>query len=282
MDGIFLFDKPTGLTSSNAVIQLRHLLKEPRIGHTGTLDPLATGLLVCLCGRATKILPYINNHHKVYQAVMRLGEKTDTGDITGNIIETKPYPNLTQKQIEEIFKTFIGPQLQTPPMYSAKKVQGRKLYEYARKNEEVKRQPCQIIIDSLTLDNFQDNQITFTVSCSAGTYIRVLCEDIGAKLNSCATMSQLRRLACGPYQVKDAITLAQLQQPNYSVSLLPFQTALGGMTEVEVNDLKPVANGQKLQLDSREDKVLIVYQKQIMAVYARHDDGWYYCERGLW
>lgn len=184
MDGIVIINKPQGITSRQAVSKVRNILKEKKAGHTGTLDPMATGVLPILLGKATKLSQYLVEHDKKYIATIYLGEKKDTGDIEGKTIEKMDIPNLEIQVIEKTLKSFVGKSKQVPPMYSAIKIDGKKLYEYAREGLEVNREPRDIIIYDIKLIDFVDNKITFEVFCSKGTYIRVLCEDIAQKLGT--------------------------------------------------------------------------------------------------
>lgn len=185
MDGVLIINKPKGFTSHDIVNVLRKALNTKKIGHTGTLDPNATGVLPILVGTATKISKYLIEHDKTYIATIKLGEKTDTGDSEGNIIEQDSNcHNLSFEQIEKVLKTFIGKQKQIPPKYSAIKVNGKKAYEYARQGQAVELVAREIEIYSIKMIKLADKEITFEVSCSKGTYIRTLCEDIAEKLRN--------------------------------------------------------------------------------------------------
>ena len=184
MDGIVIINKPQGITSRQAVSKVRNILNEKKAGHTGTLDPMATGVLPILLGKATKLSQYLVEHDKKYIATIFLGEKKDTGDIEGKTIEKLDIPNLDVEKINEVLKSFLGTSKQVPPMYSAIKVNGKKLYEYARNGIEIEREPRDIFIYDIKLLNFEENKINFEVACSKGTYIRVLCEDISQKLGT--------------------------------------------------------------------------------------------------
>lgn len=183
MDGVLIVNKPKGYTSHDVVNVLRKTLNKRKIGHTGTLDPNATGVLPILVGTATKISKYLIEHDKIYIATIKLGEKTDTGDAEGNVIEQDlEFESITYEQVEGILKTFIGKQRQIPPMYSAIKINGKKAYEYARQGQAVELEARNIEIYNIKLLQIENEEITFEVSCSKGTYIRVLCEDIAQKL----------------------------------------------------------------------------------------------------
>lgn len=185
MDGVLVINKPKGFTSHDVVNVARKALNTRKIGHTGTLDPNATGVLPILVGTATKISKYLIEHNKTYVATIKLGEKTDTGDIEGNIIgQDENCPNFSYKEIEGVLKTFLGRQKQIPPIYSAIKINGKKAYEYARSGQNVELEARDIEIYKIELINVQEKEITFEVSCSKGTYIRTLCEDIAKKLRN--------------------------------------------------------------------------------------------------
>jgi len=184
MNGILIVNKPKGFTSQDVVSKVKKILNEKKAGHTGTLDPLATGVLPVLIGSSTKLSKYLIEHNKTYVAKIKLGQKTDTGDSEGKVIDEKPIPSISVSKIEKVLHTFMGKQNQIPPMYSAIKVNGKKLYEYARSGENVEITPRRIEIYSIKLLNFEDGQIEFEVSCSKGTYIRVLCEDIAKALGT--------------------------------------------------------------------------------------------------
>ncbi len=222
MDGIIIINKPKNCTSHDIVRKAKKILNE-KVGHTGTLDPNATGVLPLLIGKGTQISKYIINHDKTYEAVLQLGEKTDTADIEGEVIETKPVDSkcLEAKFIEQTLKALEGEQEQVPPMYSAIKINGKKLYEYARKGEKVEIEPRKIEIYSLELININeaDKQIEFRVSCSKGTYIRTLCENIAEKLGTVGYMKELKRTQVGEFKIEDAITIEELEQNQTCITI---------------------------------------------------------------
>ena len=203
MNGILLVDKPEGWTSHDVVAKLRGVLGERRMGHSGTLDPMATGLLIVFAGRATRAVSFSESEEKCYQARLRLGMETDTQDITGTVLRTCPQ-RVTRAELEAVLSRFRGEIEQVPPMYSAIKVGGQKLYEIARKGGEVARKPRSICIHELTVAGEADGDFLLNVRCSKGTYIRTLCHDIGAALGCGGVMSALRRTAVGAYRVEDA------------------------------------------------------------------------------
>ena len=210
MNGILLIDKPRDWTSSDVVAKLRGILHERRIGHSGTLDPMATGLLVVFVGRATRAVEFAESHDKRYRAGLRLGIATDTQDITGNQIGGEPR-EVSEAELEKTLECFRGDILQVPPMYSAIKVGGKKLYEIARRGGEVERKPRAVHIASLQLLGREDDDFLLDVQCSKGTYIRTLCHDIGQKLGCGGCMSSLRRIRAGAFQLEEAYTLSQVQ-----------------------------------------------------------------------
>ncbi len=212
MDGIINVLKPPGMTSFDVVGFLRGVLKTSKIGHTGTLDPAAVGVLPVCVGKATKIIEYMTDKDKVYRAEMTLGIETDTQDGLGNIIAERPV-NVTGDEVIRVFNDFTGKQQQIPPMYSAVKINGKKLYELARKGITVERKARDIEIYFLKIINvFEDNRILFDVGCSKGTYIRTLCSDIGQRLGTGAHMSFLVRLDAGAFEIKDALTIEQIDE----------------------------------------------------------------------
>ena len=217
MDGIIIINKPKGCTSHDVVSKVKKIYKE-KVGHTGTLDPMATGVLPLLIGKGTQCSKYLINHDKTYKVTLELGKKTDTADIEGTIIEKQEVAlELFQRdKIDETLKSFIGKQEQIPPKYSAIKVKGKKLYEYARKGIEVEIKPRQIEIYKINLLNINKNkkQIEFRVSCSKGTYIRSLCEDIANKLGTVGYMAELEREKVGDFTLDQAITLKELESEN--------------------------------------------------------------------
>ncbi len=211
MNGILLIDKPAGWTSSDVVAKLGGVLHERRIGHSGTLDPMATGLLVVFVGRATRAVEFAESHEKRYLAALRTGLVTDTQDVTGTPIGGSPRA-LSEAELEEALRRFRGEIDQIPPMYSAIKVKGQKLYEIARRGGEVERKPRRVRIGELRFLGRDGEDVLLDVRCSKGTYIRTLCHDIGYALGCGACMSALRRLEAGDFSLEDAYTLEEVQR----------------------------------------------------------------------
>lgn len=215
MNGILIINKTKGYTSHDIVHKVKKITHE-KVGHTGTLDPMAEGVLPLLIGKGTLCSQYLINHDKIYQVVLQLGEKRDTADSEGNVVEKQEVQQelWEQGKIEDVLKSFLGKQEQIPPIYSAIKVKGKKLYEYARKGQTVEIQPRQIEIYAIELIQFniENQQIDFQVSCSKGTYIRSLCEDIAQRLGTIGYMKELKRIQVGDFSLKDSVTLEELEK----------------------------------------------------------------------
>lgn len=211
MNGIILVDKPQGWTSHDVVAKLRGIYQQRRIGHSGTLDPMATGVLAVFLGRGTRAVELCENDEKEYVAELLLGTVTNTQDITGEVLEQQTV-NVSQPQLEQVLETFLGPQQQIPPMYSAVKIGGKKLYELARKGQNVERKPRNIVIRELELQRFDGKTAQLRVVCSKGTYIRTLCHDIGAALGVGGCLSSLRRTRAGRFSLAGCVTLEEIQQ----------------------------------------------------------------------
>ena len=212
MDGIVVIDKPSGMTSHDVVTHVRRRLKIKRVGHAGTLDPLATGVLIALVGKATKLFDQFVAFDKAYQATLRLGTKTMTADIMGKVLSEKPFTHVSREDIEIVLKKYIGHIEQLPPMVSAVKHKGKRLYQLAREGKEVERTPRKIKIDSIQVMDFQSPEMKFYMECSKGTYVRQLAEDIGEDLGCGACISQIRRTKVGPFTIDEAIKLEDVHE----------------------------------------------------------------------
>lgn len=235
MDGVLNLNKPTGLTSHDVVDKIRRKAKMKKVGHTGTLDPMATGVLPLCLGRATKIVQFLIAEDKEYEVILQLGIITDTQDITGEVIEELPIPSLDKAYILDVFKDFSGEIWQTPPMISAKHHKGKRLYELARQGVEVKREPCRIMIYDLSLLDISLPTLKFRVTCSKGTYIRTLCHDLGKALGTGGAMSGLIRIRCGVFHLDNAIELDDLQSPDdVKQHLVGINDALDSLPSVAV------------------------------------------------
>lgn len=211
VDGVLLLDKARGVTSNRALQQVRRLFDAAKAGHTGSLDPLATGMLPLCFGEATKVSGFLLDADKHYRVTGKLGERTDTADSDGEIIATADVPALDEARVREVLQGFVGQISQVPPMYSALKHQGRRLYEIAREGGAVEREPRQVRIFSLTLEALGPDSLTLSVRCSKGTYVRTLVEDIAAALGTVGHVTELRRLGVGPYEKLSMYTLEELE-----------------------------------------------------------------------
>jgi tRNA pseudouridine55 synthase len=238
---VLVVDKASGPTSSDVVLQVKRLLKIQRVGHTGTLDPLATGVLPLCLGRATRLSAFLSDQDKSYRAQVRLGVRTDTGDSEGKVVSERPVPELSEAQVEAALQTLRGEQWQTPPMYSAIKVGGRKLYELARKGKEIERVPRPIEVNEFVLEGFRPPELTVRIRCSKGTYVRVLAEDLGERLGCGAHLTGLRRLQSGAFDLSTAVSVEDLSRTDpeerrgkVAQALVPMGSALTGMHRIVV------------------------------------------------
>lgn len=262
MDGIVIVDKEQGYTSNDVVQIIKKKFGE-KVGHTGTLDPMATGVLPILIGKGTLLSKYLINHDKIYVATLKLGIKTDTGDITGDIIKERKFDEniLEEENVLKVLEEVKGEQEQIPPMYSAIKVNGKKLYEYARKGLTIDIQPRIINIYSTELLNIDiDNkEIKFRVKCSKGTYIRTLCEKIAEMLKTVGTMSSLKREKVGEFEINQAIKINEI---NDNLKLITIEEFFKDKKEIMLSPRSFVAfiNGVKL-MDDNEDGVYRIYNK---------------------
>lgn len=257
MDGIIIINKEKNYTSNDVVNIVKKITKS-KVGHTGTLDPNATGVLPLLIGNATKVSKYLINHDKEYEVVLQLGIRTETADVEGKVIEQKEVTAemLNKDNIEEKLQQFIGKQEQIPPIYSAIKVNGKKLYEYARKGQEVELKPRQIKIYSIQLVgiNEKEKQISFKVKCSKGTYIRSLCEDISKKLGTVGYMKELNRLQVGEFYIKDAVTISEMKEKIEAGNLESIITIEeifknNPQIQLEQEQIEPYINGVKINTE---------------------------------
>jgi tRNA pseudouridine55 synthase len=229
LNGVLLLDKPTGHTSHDVVARLRGILHTRRIGHAGTLDPMATGLLVMLVGKATSLSQYLMSVDKVYSGVIRLGQSTNTQDAEGEVLETRPVPPLTEAEVRTALQGFTGDQYQTPPMFSAVKIKGVPLYKSARKGEEVVREARFIRVMEFSLTRWTPPDLGFVLRCTKGTYVRTLAHDLGVRLGCGAHLKVLRRESSGSLKVASAVTLEQLEKmtpPEIEKVLIPAHVAL--------------------------------------------------------
>lgn len=266
MDGVIVIDKKEGYTSRDVVNIVGKILGTKKIGHTGTLDPMATGVLVIVVGKATKLVEYLTSSEKEYIAGVLLGKDTDTLDITGTVLKEEAC-FVTEEELRRGLKEMTKTYLQEVPKYSAVKVNGKKLYEYARKKEEVVLPKKEVTIEKLDLLRFCHPTFEFQTTVSKGTYIRSLIRDIGAKLNTVAVMTSLRRIRQGRFTLEDAVTLEQLEKGNYK--WIPISSIVKGMKEVEVTETneKYIRNGNKINNDYGKERVVFKKGEEIIAIY---------------
>lgn len=268
MDGIIIINKPKKCTSHDIVQKAKRIFKQ-KVGHTGTLDPMATGVLPLLIGKGTLCSQYLINHDKIYKVKLTLGKKTDTADAEGKVIDEQNVDmhKLPKEKIEKVLQNFVGKQQQFPPIYSAIKIKGKKLYEYARKGEKIDIPPRQIEIYKIDMINInqEKKEIQFEVHCSKGTYIRSLCEDISEKLGTIGYMSELQRIQVGNFNIEKAVTIEQLEE-NVSNEKWMAQNFINLETlfkekekiQLESRKLEYFLNGVKLT-QKRPDNLYRVY-----------------------
>lgn len=269
MNGFILVNKKKDMTSRDVVNILIKILNTKKIGHTGTLDPFAEGILLVAVNKGLKVVKLLNYKDKEYIAKVRLGIKTDTLDITGNILEEKK-EELNKEELLEVLKSFIGEYSYEVPIYSAIKVNGKKLYEYARNNQKVELPIKNSYIYDIKLIDFKDNSFTFSVKVSNGTYIRALVRDISKKLNKLMTLEELTRTKVDNLLIENSYTLEDIKNNNFK--LLKINDLLN-YKEVELGrDLEDkVLNGNKIKLDEKEDNILFIKEKEEIAVYTREE-----------
>ncbi|MED0756842.1 tRNA pseudouridine(55) synthase TruB [Aneurinibacillus thermoaerophilus] len=254
LSGILPLYKPAGMTSHDCVMKVRRITRMKRVGHTGTLDPGVTGVLPICIGPATKVADYLHEVPKVYRATMKIGTATDTQDASGVVVERKSVePPLTEAQVRAVLARFIGEFEQVPPMYSAVKVGGKRLHEWARQGKTVERKPRRVTVYEMTIENMalerEQPEVTFTVTCSKGTYIRTLCVDIGAALGFPAHMTRLQRIKSGPFTLDECVTLEQVEQAQAEGRLAELLYSLDqGLTQypavtVPAGRVKAILNG---------------------------------------
>ena len=268
INGVVLVDKPLGYSSNQTLVLIKKFFNPKKAGHTGTLDPLATGLLPVCLGEATKFSSYLLESDKSYDAAIKLGFISSTGDLEGEIKSLKIQNFPTLKEVQKVINTFLGPQEQLPPMFSALKFKGKPLYEYARKGENIDRKKRKINIVSLKVKEYKDNIIHINVSCSKGTYIRVLANDIGSSLKTGGYLVGLRRLAIGKITIKEAVNINLIEEMNAQSRkdlIHPIDTLIRefGKIILEEKDVKAIKDGRTLLLKN--------YGEGIYRLYANED-----------
>lgn len=260
LDGLLILDKPTGPTSHDLVDEVRRRLGTRSVGHTGSLDPNASGVLVICVGAALRIAEYLEPHDKAYDAVLLLGRRTDTLDVTGRVLAERPVPPLDPAAVEAAFARFRGPIMQVPPMYSSVKIGGRKLLDLARAGRTVERPPRAVEVRVLELVRLEPPRIAFRVACSKGTYVRTLCDDLGRALGCGAALESLRRTRAGPYTLADAVPVERVTPGSAPALLVPPGRALAHLPAVTVAAPARTAflHGQALRADQVESDLAAV------------------------
>ncbi len=285
VDGLLLLNKPPGMTSNRALQVVRRLLNARKAGHTGSLDPSATGMLPLCFGEATKVCAYLLDADKTYRVTARLGSATDTGDADGSEIATADVPKLSSEEWDEILQAFVGESLQIPPMYSALKKDGKRLYELARKGETVEREPRPIRIDEIQLLEVAGSRLVFRVACSKGTYIRTLVEDVARKADTVAHTVRLHRETVGRFRAEDMQDLAsveaQAEQDREALrdSLLAPDVALTGFSRVDIDAEagQKFCGGQAVRAAAGKENGLVrvyVAGGRFLGVAELSEDGW--------
>jgi tRNA pseudouridine55 synthase len=242
--GVIVIDKAAGVTSFDVVARVRRRLGVRRAGHAGTLDPDATGVLPVLLGEATKLMPYLAEHDKDYRAVVRLGVRTDTQDLSGRVLSETPVPDFARESVADAARSFVGRIRQTPPMYSALHHEGRRLYELAREGVEVPRAPREVVVRTIEIEEVRGARVTIRVVCGKGTYVRTLAADLGDALGVGAAVEQLRRCRVGPFSLEDAVpwtTLETAPGAELRARILAPAAALAGWAEARLDDAQATA-----------------------------------------
>ena len=271
MDGIIIINKPKGYTSHDIVNKIRKIYNTKKVGHTGTLDPNATGVLPILIGKATKLSDYLTEHNKQYVATLKLGEQRDTGDSEGEIIETCDVPDFVgahdYARITNILKSFLGKQLQVPPMYSAIKINGKKLYEYARAGKVVEVPKREIEIYNIKLNKIEESEIEFLVDCSKGTYIRSLCEDIAKKLGTIGFMKELIRTKVDKFCIENSYALEEVENNKENIKIISIEELFEENTKIILDEknLKLFLNGGRINVGN--DALVVPITKSIATIY---------------
>jgi tRNA pseudouridine55 synthase len=270
-DGLLLVDKPAGLTSHDVVERARRALGVRRVGHSGTLDPFATGLLVLLVNRATRLLPFLPSEPKIYQATVRFGMRTTTDDLNGEPIAESTPPE--QAIVERAIRTLTGHLLQRPPAYSAKSVGGVRAYAAARRGEPLALEPVGVTVYEWRVLRRADRDLDVEIHCSAGTYVRALARDLGEASGSAAHLAALRRVRSGPFMIGDAVPLESVDRGD--LTLLPAASAVAQLPKQEVNDLeaKRVAHGQSVAAQIEGETVALSHDGELLAVAKRDGDN---------
>lgn len=278
MNGIFLINKEANWTSFDICAKVKRLFNTKKVGHSGTLDPFAEGLMIVCLGQATKIIPFLEHYNKTYLATIKLGEETDTLDNTGNIIDKKDVLNYSLEEIKNVLNSFLGKSQQIPPMYSALKHDGVPLYSLAREGIEIERKPRDIEIFSIELIEYNKPFLTFKCKVSKGTYIRTLAKDIAIKLSTVGHLVKLIRTNIDKFDLNMAKKVNELTI-NDSISIVEMLDLPTLIVDNEIE--KKIRNGNKLSLQGKNILLLVNEKKEALAIYEKKEDGYYYSKRGL-
>ena len=282
MDGFLFIDKPKGMTSQSVCNRIRKSFNIKKVGHIGTLDPFATGLLIVSLNKATKCEMFLSGDDKEYIATLKLGSKTSTGDIEGEVIESKEVKQCSIEEIKEALNSFLGESYQLPPMTSAIKINGQKLYELAHKGKEIDRPKRLIKVHEISLISYQDDIIVFKAKVSKGTYLRTLGEDIALKLGTVGHLIELRRSKVGPYKIEDSKPLDEISLDDIksTFDVLKEDALVKEFDEEMIKDIKDGKINYLLE-DSKFDKILVInHSHEVIAMYIKEDDK-YIFRRGL-
>lgn len=266
-DGLLLVDKPAGITSHTAVDRVRHVLGTRRIGHAGTLDPFATGLLILLVGRATRLLPFLDAEPKVYRATIRFGMRTTTDDLTGEPMQESRLPE--RATVDRAIASLTGHLLQRPPAFSAKRVGGQRAYKAARRGAPMVLEPVGVTVHAWRVLEWRDNDLDVEIDCSGGTYVRALARDLGEATGSAAHLAALRRLRSGRFGVDEALPLDRIQAGQ--VTLVPPEIAVSHLACQQLDDLgaRRISRGQEVGAEGKDAVVALVHANQLLAIGVR-------------
>ena len=278
MNGIFLINKEANWTSFDICAKVKRLFNTKKVGHSGTLDPFAEGLMIVCLGQATKIIPFLEHYNKTYLATIKLGEETDTLDNTGNIIDKKDVLNYSLEEIKNVLNSFLGKSQQIPPMFSALKHDGVPLYSLAREGIEIERKPRDIEIFSIELIEYNKPFLTFKCKVSKGTYIRTLAKDIAIKLSTVGHLVKLIRTNIDKFDLNIEKKVNELTI-NDSISIVEMLTLPTLIVDNEIE--KKIRNGNKLSLQGKNILLLVNEKNEALAIYEKKEDGYYYSKRGL-
>ena len=276
--GLIFIDKEEGMTSRFIDNRIGKMFGTRKVGHLGTLDPFATGLLIVGINKGTKFFPYLSEEKKTYRATLLLGEKTTTGDKEGEVLLKKEVPPFDENKINEVLQSFLGKSLQTPPLYSAIKIDGKPLYQYARENKKVERKEREIEIYSLKLLSFEGKKLTFEAVVKKGTYIRVLGEDIARRLGTCGHLESLKRLEDAGIFLTQAKPLNEITEKDI---LDPTPFIKIPIYDLSAQEWKDVSNGRKISLPSSEKRLLLLFEGKAVFIYRKISDQLFEAERGL-